>query len=80
MIVIADTSPLNYLIWIGEADVLPALYSRVVVPPMVRQELSREGAPGIVTAWISQAPAWLETVAPVGQPDLELAPDPLVET
>lgn len=29
MIVIADTSPLNYLIWIGEVEILPALYARV---------------------------------------------------
>ncbi len=49
MIVIADTSPLNYLIWIGEVEVLPALYARVVVPPIVCKELSREGAPDIVS-------------------------------
>jgi predicted nucleic acid-binding protein len=72
MIVIADTSPLNYLVWIGEVDVLPALYPRIVVPPIVCQELSREGAPGVVRAWISRAPAWLETVTPVGQPDSDL--------
>ena len=72
MIVIADTSPLNYLIWIGEVEILPALYARVVVPPIVCKELSREGAPVIVRAWISQPPAWLEIVTPVGQPDIDL--------
>jgi predicted nucleic acid-binding protein len=30
MIVIADTSPLNYLIWISEVEVLPQLYNKVV--------------------------------------------------
>jgi predicted nucleic acid-binding protein len=35
VIVIADTSPINYLIPIGEIEVLPALYQRVLVPPSV---------------------------------------------
>jgi predicted nucleic acid-binding protein len=72
MIVIADTSPLNYLVWIGEVEILPTLYARVVVPPTVCKELSREGAPDIVRAWISQPPVWLETVTPVGHPDIDL--------
>jgi predicted nucleic acid-binding protein len=72
MIVIADTSPLNYLIWIGEVEILPALYPRVVVPPIVCEELGREGAPNIVRAWISRPPAWLVPVTPVGQPDFDL--------
>jgi len=33
MIVVADTTPVNYLILIGEIDVLPKLYGRVVIPP-----------------------------------------------
>lgn len=36
MIVIADTSPLNYLIRIGEIEILPALYARIVVPPSAK--------------------------------------------
>ena len=44
MIVIADTSPLNYLILIGEAHILPALFNRVVIPKAVHLELqSRKG-------------------------------------
>jgi predicted nucleic acid-binding protein len=35
MIVVADTTPVNYLILIGEIDVLPKLYGRVVIPPAV---------------------------------------------
>ena len=30
MIVIADTSPINYLIWIAQIDVLPKLYGRIL--------------------------------------------------
>jgi len=32
MIVVADTSPLNYLILIEEADLLPALYGTRIDP------------------------------------------------
>jgi predicted nucleic acid-binding protein len=39
MIVIADTSPLNYLVLIGEADILQRLYGRVVIPEGVLREL-----------------------------------------
>jgi predicted nucleic acid-binding protein len=72
MIVIADTSPVNYLIWIGEIEVLPKLYSRVVVPLSVCDELKRPRAPEAVRLWIGQPPAWLETRAPSQAPDAEL--------
>ncbi len=39
MIVIADTSLINYLIRIGEIEVLPKLYGRILVPPSVYGEL-----------------------------------------
>ena len=45
MIVIADTGPINYLILIGEIEVLPELYHRVTIPPSVCEELGRPGAP-----------------------------------
>jgi predicted nucleic acid-binding protein len=32
-VVIADTSPLNYLLLIGQISILPALYRQVVIPP-----------------------------------------------
>jgi predicted nucleic acid-binding protein len=60
MIVIADTSPLNYLIQIEAADVLQALYGRVIVPQAVVDELEGGGAPSAVRSWISQPPGWLE--------------------
>lgn len=53
-------------------EILPALYARVVVPPIACKDLSREGAPDIVRAWISRPPAWLEIATPVGQPDIDL--------
>lgn len=72
MIVIADTSPINYLIRIGEIDVLAKLYGRLLVPPAVRDELSRSQAPDTVRRWIAQPPAWLEIRAPSRPPDAEL--------
>jgi predicted nucleic acid-binding protein len=35
MIVVADTSPLNYLIRLGRPDVLREIYGRVLVPHAV---------------------------------------------
>lgn len=72
MIVIADTGPINYLILIGEIEVLPALYGRIVVPPSVCEELKRPRAPDAVRAWIAQPPAWLETLSPSKSPDADL--------
>jgi predicted nucleic acid-binding protein len=64
MIVVSDTTPLNYLILIGQQDVLPVLFSRVVAPPAVLAEMSQAGAPAIVAKWAAVPPAWLEVVAP----------------
>ena len=47
MIVVADTSPLYYLILIGEAEVLRRLYGRVVIPEAVLRELQNPQAPPI---------------------------------
>ena len=45
MIVVADASPLRYLILIEHAHVLPALYGYVLVPPAVITELTRDRTP-----------------------------------
>jgi predicted nucleic acid-binding protein len=60
MIVIADTSPLNYLILISEAAVLRDLYGRVVIPAAVREELTSRYSPDPVRRWMENAPQWLE--------------------
>ena len=39
MIVVSDTSPLNYLILLSHVDVLPRLFGQVYVPPSVLNEL-----------------------------------------
>ena len=41
MIVIADTTPLNYLVLIGEIELLPALHDGVVIPdPREREAIT----------------------------------------
>jgi predicted nucleic acid-binding protein len=64
MIVVSDTSPLNYLILIGQQEILPALFKRVVAPPAVLAEMLRRGAPEIVAKWAVSPPKWLEVIAP----------------
>lgn len=60
MIVVADTGPLNYLVLIEAVEVLQPLYSNVVVPTTVAEELRSAGAPSAVQKWIAQPPEWLE--------------------
>ncbi len=59
MIVVADSSPLHYLILIEQVDLLRRLYSEVVIPEAVLAELSRPGAPVEVSGWLLSAPEWL---------------------
>ena len=73
MIVVADTTPINYLILIEEIHVLPALYGRVVIPPGVHGELAHPRAPEKVRKWIEQPPHWLEVVTPRTAFDEQLA-------
>lgn len=63
MIVVADTSPLNYLILIDHIDVLPSLYGRVLIPHAVLQELLSPFAPLPVSTWAHNPPEWLELLS-----------------
>lgn len=60
MIVVADTSPLNYLILIGEEKLLPKLFGRVVIPRVVFDELQAAGASVEVREWANNLPEWIE--------------------
>ncbi len=64
MIVIADTSPISYLILIGEVDILPQLYKEILVPPAVFAELTASDAPEIVRNWCRGRPEWFEIREP----------------
>ena len=68
MIVVSDTSPLNYLVLIGADQVLPALFGQVLAPPDVLMEMQHAKAPPQVSAWAQHPPAWLEVRSPRGMP------------
>jgi len=70
MIVVADTSPLNYLIQIDCDVLLPEIYGHIVVPSGVMQELSHAGAPAAVRVWLT--PAWIDVRMTVSAPDTYL--------
>lgn len=72
MIVVADASPLNYLIQMECADVLQELYGRVLVPSAVIEELRHPRAPASVTAWMKSIPGWLEVCTIKPQKDAAL--------
>ena len=59
MIVVSDTSPICYLLLIGEIELLPQLYGQVLIPQAVQHELANERSPAVVQAWIGQPPEWL---------------------
>ena len=64
MIVVADTSPINYLILIGQVDILETLYGRILIPHTVHEEMLSPKAPQSVRAWASDPPHWLELLTP----------------
>jgi predicted nucleic acid-binding protein len=64
MIVIADTSPVNYLILIDEIHLLHELYGRVILPAAVFEEMQRPATPEKVRAWAANRPEWVEVRAP----------------
>jgi predicted nucleic acid-binding protein len=59
-LVVADTGPVNYLVLIGQIDLLPALFESIVIPATVRSELASLKAPPSVRHWNTNPPAWLE--------------------
>ena len=61
-LVVADTSPLNYLVLIEQVAILPALFEKVFVPQIVRDELRHDEVPDSVRRWIAKPPSWLEIV------------------
>ena len=59
MIVVADTSPINYLVLIGQINVLHTLFHEVTIPEAVLRELNEPDAPSEVREWLSATPPWL---------------------
>jgi len=66
MIVVADTSPLNYLVTTGYDHLLPKLFGGILIPPAVFEELSDPNAPEPVRQWIGNLPEWIEIRPAIG--------------
>lgn len=59
MLVIADASPLHYLVLIEAISILPALFRRILIPQAVSVELQHQNTPPPVRALLASPPAWL---------------------
>jgi predicted nucleic acid-binding protein len=59
MIIVSDTSPINYLILIGQIDCLPQLFKHLIIPEAVYLELLDVAAPSLVQRWIGSPPNFL---------------------
>ena len=68
MVIVADTSPINYLVLIDHIGILPRLYTRVLIPPAVLDELTHPAAPSPVREWTERRPIWLEVDEPEETP------------
>jgi predicted nucleic acid-binding protein len=64
VIVVSNTTPLNYLVLINSIDVLPSLFAEVYTPNEVVRELTSAKAPPAVRQWAGSPPSWLKLVDP----------------
>lgn len=64
MLVVADSSPLNFLVRLGYAGFLPILFREVVIPPQVATELSEPSTPRAVREFVAKPASWLVIRAP----------------
>jgi predicted nucleic acid-binding protein len=60
MILVADTSPLNYLVQIDYFDIVERLYGHVVIPEAVYRELTAPQTSDKVRTLRLGKPEWLE--------------------
>ena len=66
MIVVCDTSPVNYLVLINEIDLLPQLFTIVVLPAAVLTELQHPRTPPRVASWARELPPWVRVISSEG--------------
>lgn len=70
-VVVCDTSPIRYLVLIGESELLCLLYSEVLIPASVADELRQQETPDAVRLWMATEPEWLKII-PFGEPPAAL--------
>jgi predicted nucleic acid-binding protein len=62
LLVVADTSPIRYLVEIGQIGILPQLFEKIFIPAVAYDELRHPSAPAPVRAWANSPPDWLEVL------------------
>jgi uncharacterized protein len=60
MIAVSNTTPLRYLIAIGQEGLFARLFEKLFVPRAVHEELTEQRAPRIVRERVLSFPAWYE--------------------
>ena len=59
VLVVADTSPLRYLVEINLEHLLPKLYDTICIPGAVVAEMRHHKTPAIVREWARRLPDWI---------------------
>ena len=59
MLVVCDTTPLNYLIQIDLVGLIPRLFTEACIPQAVFRELLHPAAPASVRQWALNLPGWV---------------------
>ena len=72
MHVITNNTPLRYLVFLAYENILRELFTHLLVPPAVVQELQHAKTPARVRTWMASLPAWVEVRQPVSHPDAAL--------
>jgi len=74
LLIVADTSPIFYLLAIEHIDLLPRLFGKVFIPDAVHKELCHPAAPAVVGEWIARLPVWVEVIPVEALDDAALRP------
>jgi predicted nucleic acid-binding protein len=71
--VVSDTSVLRYLVTLGQADLLPRRFGKLLLPPEVADECRHASSPAALRTFIDSPPGWIsiESAPLLAVPGLE---------
>jgi predicted nucleic acid-binding protein len=72
MFAVSNTSPVRYLVLLGQAELIGRLFGAVLIPQAVERELLDPRGPLAVRQWMAQCPAWLKVHKIKGPPGEKL--------
>jgi predicted nucleic acid-binding protein len=58
--VVSNTSPLRYLILVGNVGLVEQIFRTILIPQEVERELTDPSAPDAVRQWMLHRPPWLQ--------------------